>query len=76
MDTQGLRKRSAQAAENIRRTAEEIRLELHLANMELKDAWKKLEPRIDSVEKLAEDALEDLDKRVTEFRQRLKSARH
>ena len=76
MDTHGLKKRSTQAADNIKRTADEIRLEIHLASMELKDAWKKLEPRIGMVEKLAEDAVEDLDKRVTEFRQRLKTARH
>lgn len=74
MDTHGLKEKSAHAAENIKRTADEIKLEIHLAGMDLKDAWRRLEPRIAMVEKLAEDAVMDLDKKVTELRNNLKKA--
>lgn len=37
-----------------------IRLEIHLATMELKDRWKELEPRVAAAKKASEDALEEL----------------
>ena len=37
---------------------DEVRVRLHLANMELKDQWNKLEPHLADVEKKAADATE------------------
>ena len=37
---------------------DEVRVRLHLANMDLKDQWNKLEPYILDVEKKASDASE------------------
>jgi hypothetical protein len=37
---------------------DEVRVRLHLANMELKDQWNKLEPHLLDVEKKAIDATE------------------
>lgn len=38
------------AATEIRRIADEIRVRIHLATMEAKDAWKRLEPRVTQLE--------------------------
>jgi predicted nucleic acid-binding Zn-ribbon protein len=37
---------------------DEVRVKLHLANMDLKDQWNKLEPHLADVEKKAADATE------------------
>jgi hypothetical protein len=37
---------------------DEVRVRLHLANMDLKDQWNKLEPHLLDVEKKAADASE------------------
>jgi hypothetical protein len=37
---------------------DEVRLRLHLANMELKTQWNKIEPQLAEVEKKAEDVSE------------------
>jgi predicted nucleic acid-binding Zn-ribbon protein len=37
---------------------DEVRVRLHLANMDLKDQWNKLEPHLADVEKKAADASE------------------
>lgn len=36
---------------DLRRLADEVRVKLHLAGMELKEKWKELEPELDAVEK-------------------------
>jgi hypothetical protein len=54
---------------------DEVRLRLHLASMDLKDQWNKLEPHLADVEKKAADASEaskslinDAVKRLEKFR--------
>ena len=54
---------------------DEIRVRLHLAGMDAKDAWDKLEPKIVEAERLAEDvseasrhAMSDIVKKVQAFR--------
>jgi predicted nucleic acid-binding Zn-ribbon protein len=37
---------------------DEVRVKLHLANMDLKDQWNKLEPHLADVEKKAAEATE------------------
>jgi hypothetical protein len=36
--------------EEVRRLADEVRVKMHLAGMELKDKWKALEPQLQDVE--------------------------
>jgi hypothetical protein len=54
---------------------DELRLKVHLAGMELKSEWEKLEPQLEHV--IAEtavvsgEALADLQKRLEELRRRL-----
>jgi CBS-domain-containing membrane protein len=57
---------------------DEVRVRLHLGNLDLKDQWKKLEPHLGEVEKKAEElteasfaALTDAVKRVEHFRSSL-----
>lgn len=52
--------------QEILRIADEIRVRMHLAGMEAKDAWAKLEPRVvafeHQLEKVAGKASDDLDR--------------
>lgn len=57
---------------------DEIRVKLHLAGMDAKDAWTKLEPKVQEAEHLAHDvsettkhAVEDVVERVRAFRRTL-----
>lgn len=57
---------------------DEIRVKLHLAGMDAKDAWAKLEPKVDEAERLAHEvsdvtkkAVDDMVARVREFRRSL-----
>ena len=54
---------------------DEVRVKLHLANMDLKDQWNKLDPYLADVEKKAEEATEasrnlirDAVKKLEQFR--------
>jgi len=54
---------------------DEVRVKIHLAGMNLKDQWRKLEPRLDEVEKAAHDiseasraALKEAVKRLEQLR--------
>jgi hypothetical protein len=63
------------SVESLQTLRDEVRVRLHLAGMEAKEAWSKIEPTLQDAEKLAEDvsetsrnALGDILKRVQEFR--------
>lgn len=45
---------------DMRRLGDEIRVRLHLAGMEARSAWEKLEPRLEAFERKAEEAGEEL----------------
>jgi uncharacterized coiled-coil protein SlyX len=44
---------SSTLLDNLRRMADEIRVRIHLAGMEAKEAWGKLEPRLHELENKA-----------------------
>jgi uncharacterized protein YhaN len=59
---------------------DEVRLKLHLAGMDAKDEWRKLEPQLADVERAAGNltdvtrhAVEDAVKRLKKLRERLAS---
>jgi hypothetical protein len=54
---------------------DEVRVKIHLAGMEAKDQWNKLEPRLDAVERAAHDASEASRTAVTEAVKVLKDFR-
>ncbi|MBL8917581.1 MAG: hypothetical protein JNJ54_01865 [Myxococcaceae bacterium] len=59
----------------LRALADEVRVKLHLAGMDLKDEFTKLEPQLDrafsSAAIVSVEVLGDLKKRLVELRQRL-----
>lgn len=78
METSDVKKATQQAVDELKRIRDEVRLELHLASMDAKDAWAKLEPRVAEAERMAHDASEvskkavdELVGRFREFRARL-----
>ena len=52
-DTPKAQDQSSTLLDNLRRMADEIRVRIHLAGMEAKDAWGKLEPRLHEYEQKA-----------------------
>jgi uncharacterized protein YoxC len=59
---------------HLQQLRDEVRLKLHLAGMDAKDAWAKLEPKVHEAEHLAHEvsettkhAVEDVLRRVREF---------
>lgn len=61
--------------QDLRALRDEVRLKLHLAGMDLKTEWEKLEPQLEralnSAAQVSSEAVADLKKRLTEFRKRL-----
>jgi len=54
---------------------DEVRVRLHLAGMDLKDQWNKLEPQLDQVEKKAGEVSEDAKKLLNEAVSKLEKLR-
>jgi hypothetical protein len=61
--------------ELLRTMRDEIKVKLHLAGMDVKDQWAKLEPELFKVERAAQQATESSKKLLDEALQRLKSLR-
>jgi hypothetical protein len=59
----------------LRTLRDEIKVKLHLAGMDAKDQWAKLEPELFKVERAAEQATESSKKLMDEALNRLKSLR-
>jgi len=54
---------------------DEVKVKLHLAGMDVKDQWAKLEPELSKVERAAEQATESSKKLMDDALNRLKSIR-
>jgi predicted nucleic acid-binding Zn-ribbon protein len=54
---------------------DEVRVRLHLANMELKDQWNKLEPHLADVEKKAADVSEASKQMISDAVKKLENFR-
>jgi predicted nucleic acid-binding Zn-ribbon protein len=59
-----LRTRIAEGLGELKTMRDEIRIKLHLAGMDARDAWQKLEPRIDELEARARDLRDDMVERL------------
>jgi len=61
--------------QDVRALRDEVKLKLHLASMDLKDEWEKLEPQLDrainSAALVSGEVVTDLKKRLAEFKTRL-----
>jgi hypothetical protein len=53
--------------QNVRRHADEIRVRIHLAGMEARDAWAALEPKVTRLEHMFEHVTFDAGDDVNEF---------
>ena len=76
------RRRMKERLEHLRTLRDEIRVDVHLAGMELKQRWQELEPKMRDAERLAEDvsdvardALDDIVERFRSFRETLRARR-
>lgn len=54
-----LREGLEQTLDELERVGDQIRLKLHLANMDAKDAWKELEPQVQQAREHAKSAGEE-----------------
>ena len=54
---------------------DEVKVKLHLAGMDVKDQWARLEPELSKVERAAEQATESSKKLMDDALKRLKSIR-
>jgi hypothetical protein len=61
--------------QDVRALRDEVKLKLHLAGMDLKEEWKKLEPQLDraasSAAIVSGEMMSDLKLRLTELRRRI-----
>lgn len=68
-----IRKQLHEITSELQMLAGEIRLQIHLGNMDLKKAWDELEPKLAEADQLAEKASEEAYQAVREM---LRNARH
>jgi len=70
-----LKKDIEDTRQDLKRMADEIKVKLHLAGMDAKDAWDEIQPRLDDFEKRfdakADDVGEELKALGGEIKQRL-----
>lgn len=59
----------------LRTLRDEVKVKLHLAGMDAKDQWARLEPELSKVERAAEQATESSKKMMDDALKRLKSIR-
>ena len=59
----------------LRTLRDEVKVKLHLAGMDVKDQWSKLEPELFKVERAAEQATESSKKLLDDALNRLKTLR-
>jgi hypothetical protein len=69
-----LRTRITESLGEIKAMRDEIRIKLHLAGMDAKDAWAKLEPHIDKLEAQARDVRDDMLERIKDAVEDAKAA--
>jgi len=73
--TSELKNEYQRSLELMRTLRDEVRLKLHLAGMDAKDEWRKLEPRLAEVEKAGTEFTEATCKAASELVQRLSKLR-
>ena len=63
---------AATLRQDLHRLADEIRVRIHLASMDAKDAWHRLEPKLRDFERKAESATDRLGDEVTRWGRELR----
>lgn len=54
--TADIRKGVDEALDDLEQLAEKVRVKIHLAGMDARDAWEKLEPRLEDARRHAQEA--------------------
>lgn len=71
--SKGLRLELEQRRNDLHRLADEVRVQLHLGGMEAKDAWQRLQPKVEDFERKAEEVTEELVKELQHVGETLKT---
>lgn len=72
-ETQDWKRDVSKLRDDIRSIADELRLKMHLAGMDAKDAWNKLEPKLEEFEQRAESAVHTTSAEIREAAKDLKA---
>jgi hypothetical protein len=81
MDNEASKDRLQDAVADLKTLCDEIRVDMHLASMDLRDEWKSLEKRLPTgaaatrVKEVAQEALVSLTQELRSFRERLHESR-
>ena len=73
--TRELKKELEKSLGLLRTLRDEVRVKLHLASMDIKDQWKKIEPHLQDAEKAAEQASDASRAALTEAVKKLEKFR-
>jgi|HubBroStandDraft_5_1064220.scaffolds.fasta_scaffold604026_1 hypothetical protein len=80
--TKELKQDMSSSVDRLRALRDDVRVRLHLAGMDAKDEWNKLEPRVAELERrvlgelndASRAAIEDVIKRLSRLRDKMRSA--
>jgi hypothetical protein len=70
-----LKKELEKGVTKLQTLRDEVRVRLHLASLDLKDQWNKLEPHLEEVEKKAHDVTDDARAKLGEAVKKLEKLR-
>ncbi len=72
-ETQDWKRDLTKLRDDVRTMADDLRVRIHLAGMDAKDAWNKLEPRLQEFEQRAENAVQTTSTELREAAKDLKA---
>jgi lipid II:glycine glycyltransferase (peptidoglycan interpeptide bridge formation enzyme) len=70
-----LKKELEKGVTKLQTLRDEVRVRLHLASLDLKDQWNKLEPHLEEVEKKAHEVTDDARAKLAEAVKKLEKLR-
>src|SRR5512142_1451421 len=71
-DTNPIQAQMRNVVAELRKLRDEVRVQLHLANMDAKKAWDELEPKLEEADRMAENASEETFHAAVETLRKLK----
>jgi len=74
-DQEPVKQQIRKSLESLSTLRDEIRVQLHLASMDAKDGWAKLEPEVEQANKMAEDATAISHKAIEDIIQKFRTFR-
>ena len=74
-DQEPIKHQIQKSLESLTTLRDEIRLQVHLASMDAKDGWARLEPEVEQATKMAEDATAISQKAIEDVLQKFRAFR-